>query len=1098
MKKLTLISCTFIVLQFSLFAQTAQVKGRIIDDSTGVALPEVSILVSGTTQGVKSGQDGHFTINIPADGKKHELVISHAGYAEEKYKIGNYASDITVRLVRKANELEDIVIIGYGSAKKRDLTGAVSSVSAKQIKDMPVNSSAEALAGRLAGVRIVMNEGMPGADAEINIRGRNSITQNGAPLYVVDGVQVENALNVLSPQDIESINVLKDAAATAIYGARGSNGVVIITTKGGKNLGGRTTVNYNGFAGVSKLSKKLDVLRPYDYVLYEWERAKFSSDTTAVTRYTRNMNNFDTIDTYKNYPFTDWQDIMMGRSAMQQTHNVSLIGGDANTQYDLSLTSNTQDGILLNSGYNRKLVNFRFDHKANEKLKFGFNFRYNQQNVNGAGTSDVGGAGANNLRQYVRYRPINLPGENDFTFDPNLYTASSGNGLNLINPLQNVYAQTRLRNTITYNVSGYFNYNLTSSLSFRSTFGYDVYGLVTKAFDDTLTSNSRAYNKQPLLSVTTNNRIAINNSNVFTFNDPSLFKGGKHTFDAIVGEETYQTINTDSYLELRYFPVGTKSDIAFNNFSLASAPSGLAQPKPTSDKIPVHNISFFSRMNYSYDKKYLATFTFRADGSSLFGDRHKWGYFPSGSVAWRMSQENFMQNVNFVSDLKLRVSYGTAGNNRIPAYSYSYAYSLGNGYGLNNTLAYTLTPTAVLGNPNLVWETLISRNIGLDAALFNNKVQLTVDAYSNITNNLLLVNAIPSSSGYSTQLQNLGSTLNKGIEVQLAAPVLTRKEFVWTANFNISFNKNTIRSLGSQQQYLINSGWFGAANPSDYVVKVGQEVGTMWGLINDGWYKASDFTTAPYSNATYPTLTYQYTLNTKVAVPNVYPGVSTILPQPGMPKFRDINGDSLITDKDRTIIGHAQPKFFGGLNQQFSYKNFDMSIFVNYSYGNQVYNANKIEFTNAYENDANMLTLTKDRWHNIDAQGNAIEAVIGGKVVAGIDPVTMDALNAHAKYWIPTTGQNAYYPMSYAIEDGSFIRINNITLGYSLPKKLLKKVRITNLRLYATANNIATITGYSGYDPEANTRRATPATPGVDYAAYPRSRTYLFGVNMSL
>jgi len=457
-----------------------------------------------------------------------------------------------------------------------------------------------------------------------------------------------------------------------------------------------------------------------------------------------------------------------------------------------------------------------------------------------------------------------------------------------------------------------------------------------------------------------------------------------------------------------------------------------------------------------------------------------------------------MKDVSFISDMKLRLSYGTAGNNRIPAYSYAYAYNLGNGYGLNNALAYTLTPTNVLGNPDLKWETLVSRNVGLDVGLFNNKLQVTLDAYSNITNNLLLVNAIPPSSGYGSQLQNLGSTLNRGIEIQLAGPIMTKRNFDWSANFNISFNKNIIKSLGNQQQYLINSGWFGAANPSDYVVRVGEEVGTMWGLINDGWYTTKDFTVTPYTNASFPLLTNQYVLNTKAGVPNVLPGVSTILPQPGMPKFKDINGDTLINDKDRTIIGHAQPKFFGGFNQQFSYKNFDMSIFINFSYGNQVYNANKIEFTNAYENDANLLTLTKGRWHNIDAQGNAIQAVIGGTVVAGISPDAMNALNPHPTYWIPTTGQNAYYPMSYAIEDGSFIRINNITIGYTLPKKLLQRAKIASLRFFATGNNVAVITGYSGFDPEANTRRANPATPGVDYAAYPHSRTFIFGVNLSL
>ncbi len=1080
-----------------LFSQnTKQVKGKVTDEN-GAALAGANVLLSGARQGSQTDNTGNFTIRIPADGKKHDLVISYVGFAAKTVSTDGSA-DVNVSLVKETATTDEVVVIGYQTIKKRDLTGSVSSLAAKEIKDIPVNSTAEALVGRLAGVRIVVNEGMPGADAEINIRGRNSITQNGSPLYIVDGVQLENALNVLSPQDIASIDVLKDASATAIYGARGSNGVVIITTKGGKNTGGRTTVTYSGFEGVSNISKKLDVLQPYDYVLYQWERAKFSGDTTAISRYTRNVqaSQFDTINTYKNYPFTDWQNIMMGRTALQQTHNVSISGGNDKTQYNVSLTANYQDGILLNSGYNRKIASFRLDHTANDKMKFGFTFRYLQQSVNGAGTSDVGGAGSNNLRQYVRYRPIELPGENDDTFDPAIFVASAGNGLNLIDPKQNVYAQYRQRNTSTYDITTYVNYNLTKNLSFRATFGYDAYTLTSNAFDDTLTTNSRAFGKQPLLNITTNGRVTLNNSNVISYHNTALFKNPKHSLDVVVGEESYQTVNNDSYLELRYFPLGTTPTIAFANFGLAAAPAGFTQPKPTSDQIPVNNISFFSRINYTFNRKYLATFTFRADGSSLFGDSHKWGYFPSGSLAWRVSEENFMKKISAISDMKLRVSYGTAGNNRIPAYSYANAYNVGNGYGINNSLAYSLTPTATQGNPDLQWETLISRNIGLDLGFFKNKLLVTIDAYSNTTNNLLVGNAVPPSSGYTTQLQNLGSTRNNGLEIQISAPIMRKKDFSWTVNYNMSFNDNIILSLGSQKQFLFNSGWFGASNPADYIVKVGEQVGTMYGYLNDGWYKTSDFTTTPYTNASFPLYTTQYAL--KAGVPNVVPGVSTILAQPGMPKFKDINGDGLINASDEAPMGHAQPIFIGGLNQQFTYKDFDMSIFLNFSYGNQVYNANKIEFTNAYSNDANLLTLTKGRWHNIDAKGNSIQGVIGGTVVAGVDPATMDALNTNTSYWIPTTGQNAYYPMSYAIEDGSFIRINNITLGYSLPKKLLQKAGIASLRFYVTGNNLAVLTGYTGFDPEANTRRGTPATPGVDYGSYPRSRTFIFGLNMSL
>lgn len=1095
-KKNVLFFVLFLFMCFvQVLGQTSKIviTGKVTNAQTNTGLEGATITVKGGANVGTTGKDGTYKIAVSAGNVT--LVFSHAGFTSSENAVNNRTT-INVLLAPTSKDLDDVVVVGYQTIRRKDLTGAVSSVGAKDIKDVSVNSSAEALEGRLAGVRVVVNEGKPGSDAEINIRGRSSITQNGSPLYIVDGIQIENALNTISPQDIESIDVLKDASATSIYGARGSNGVVLITTKGGKNTAGKISVAYNGFEGISNLAKKLDVLKPYDYVLYQWERAKFTNDTTAVTRYTRNMSNFDTINTYKNYPFTDWQQIMMGRTARQQTHNISLSGGDAKTQYNLSLTANDQDGILLTTGYKRKVASFRFDHTANDKLKFGFNFRYNQQTVYGAGTSDVGGAGSNNLRQYVRYRPILLPGENDDSFDPNLFTASAGNGLNLINPLQNVSATNVTGNTVTYNINGYINYALAKGLTFRTTFGYDVYGLVSRTFYDTLTTTSRSYGKQPLFTQTSNNRTTLNNSNVLTYSNPALFHNSKSNLTVLLGEETYQTVNMDNYLELRYFPVGTTPEIAYANNGLAAAPANIYQPKVTSTNVPVNNLSFFSRINYSYNKKYLATFTVRADGSSLFGDANKWGYFPSGSIAWRLSEEKFMQPFKFISDMKVRVSYGTAGNNRIPAFAYKYADNVGSGYGLNNSLAYSLTPTSVEGNPDLKWETTTAKNLGFDLSLFKNRVSLTVDIYSNVTTNLLVANAIPTSTGYTSQLQNIGSTRNNGLEIQLAAPIIRTKNFQWNANYNMSFNNNIILDLGKQQQFLYNSGWFAASNPSDYIVKVGQQVGSMYGFVNDGFYKTADFTTTPYNNPLYPLLTNQYTLN--AGVPNVYPGVSTIQVQPGLPKFKDLNGDGVINAADETIIGHAQPKFVGGLNQQFAFKGFDMSVFLNFSYGNQIYNANKIEFTNAYSNDANLLTLTKNRWHNIDAQGNAIQAVIGGTVVAGVAPAVMDAINANASYWIPTTGQNAYYPMSYAIEDGSFIRINNITLGYSLPRKMLQRVKISSLRFYVTGNNLGVLTGYSGYDPEANTRRSTPATPGVDYAAYPKSRTFIFGVNLTL
>ena len=685
--------------------------------------------------------------------------------------------------------------------------------------------------------------------------------------------------------------------------------------------------------------------------------------------------------------------------------------------------------------------------------------------------------------------------------------------MNLLNPIQLNAAEYRLRKVIAYNYSGYINYNLTKSFSFKSTFGYDVNNTESDGLDDTLTATSRSFNRLPILYLATVNRTTITNSNVFNYSNPSLFNS-KNSLDVLVGEELYQTRTKTYNTEVRYFPIGTKADIAFGNFGLATPPAGLAQPKPNSTDITTRQLSFFGRINYSYNRRYLFTINFRADGSSLFGPDYsssipptdptnrKWGYFPSASFAWRLSDEKFMDNIKFISDAKIRLSYGASGNNRISPYGYTtgYAPPSNGGYGLNDVLNYSLTLPSRLGNPNIQWESLTSKNLGFDLSFLKNRITLTVDVYSNTTKNLLIENKIPPTSGYTTQYQNVGTTRNNGVEIQLGATVLKTKDFNWNSNFNISFNKNKIISLGSQTKFTANSGWFSTnANPDDYLIRVGDEIGTMYGLQVDGFYKVSDFTVTPYVNAAnnlrYPNLLYQYTLNSGLPNPAA---VLADLVAPGQIKYRDVNGDGKITlDSDRTVIGHALPKFTGGWNNQFSYKEFDLSVFMNFTYGNNILDANKLELSNSYGVDANMLSIMNGRWKVIDAAGNLVQKQPDNLTVIGIAPDQLAALNANASIWQPIRTTTGFYPSSYAVEDGSFLRINNITLGYTLPKKLLQKVKISNVRFYATANNVATITGYSGYDPDVNSRRNTALTPGVDYAAYPRGHTYVFGINLS-
>jgi TonB-linked SusC/RagA family outer membrane protein len=1105
MKKLMVFLLTLMVSTTCLLAQTKskQIKGKVTDES-GVGLPHASVLLSGAKTGVRSDSLGNFIIRIPDDGKAHSIIVSYVGYAPQNVPASENGVNVRLERASKDASIDEVVVIGYQSVKRKDALAAISSVGAKQLKDIPSNSAAEALTGKLAGVQVSVSEGAPGADVDIYVRGRNSINVSGAPLYLVDGVQVENALSVMSPQDIESIDVLKDAAATAIYGARGSNGVILITTKGGKNTQGKTTVTYNGFGGFSKLSKELSMMDPYNFVLYQYERAKYTenaTDTADAAQYVKRMSNYDTIaSTYKNYVSpVDWQKATT-RNAAFFTHNISVSGGSDKTQYNLSLTYNKQQGLLKNSDYDRKIVNFRFDHKASDRLKVGFDFRYTQQLIKGAGTSDVGGAGSNRLRQYTRYRPMLINGQAIDYYDSQLDANNPGNGLNLINPFQQMSAEWRQRPTIAYTISGYVNYNIAKNISFRSTAGYTVNDAQSKAFDDTLTANSRLYNRMPALTYSGNYLVTINNSNVLTFSNPSLH-GGKSGLDILLGQEIYQNDTKINSYQINYFPVGTLPEIAYANLGLATPPTGFTQPKPASSEVKQTQLSFFGRINYNFNKKYMATVNFRADGSSVFAAGNQWGYFPSASLGWRFSEEDFMKNIKFISDAKLRLSYGASGNNRITPYSYatSYVVPANAGYGLNNSLNYTLTPTSRLANPDLTWETLKAKNLGVDLSLFKNKVNLSIDVYSNVTDNLLLDNKVPASIGYTLQYQNLGSTRNNGLEIQLGTTVMSRKDFNWNANFNIAFNKNIIRSLGAQKQFTSNSGWFStSANPDDYLIRVGEQVGTMYGLKVDGFYKVSDFTATPYTgtySTTYPNLGYQYTLDPKLPNPAA---VITELVQPGSIKYRDINGDNKISlDSDRTIIGHALPKFIGGFNQQFTYKNFDMSLFINFSYGNDIYNANKLEYTTEYGVDNNMLSIMNGRWKVIDQSGNLVQKQPNATTVIGIAPDQLAALNANATIWAPARSTPGYYPSSFAIEDGSFIRINNVTIGYTFPKSLLERAKISNVRIYATANNLLTITKYSGYDPDVNARRSALTTPGVDYAAYPRGRTFIAGINVS-
>jgi len=1086
MKRITALVVTFLCMSASLFAQDSKtVKGKVLDDSTGTGLPDATIVVTtpGGKKNSKTDAAGSFAIKIPNDNKKHDVLISYSGYTTKLLSIDANSPDLTVSLKREIKEVEEVVVIGYQTVKRKDLTGSVASVGAKELKDIPLSNAAEAITGRLAGVQVVTAEGSPDADISIRVRGGTSLTQDNSPLYVVDGIQVENALSYLSPQDIETIDVLKDASATAIYGARGANGVVIITTKGGKD--GKNSISYNGFVGFRKLRKELDVMSPYDFTLYQYERSLVKATSFDYG------STFDTIAAYKNASPIDWQNEVMGRTAFNQTHNISFSGGNKTTTYNLSLTRNDEDGIMLQSSFKRTLISFKLDHRISDKLKVGFTTRYNNQDVSGAGGSSREGEQYNRLRNVIKYQPVIPNGGAIDEFDDEYFDETAGGSLNVLNPILLAYGEYRKTNTQLTNLGGYLSYNFTKYLTFKTTVGMDNTNMRRDIFNDQYTPSARSAANQnlPTASIITQKRTILNNSNVLSFSSSSL-KGNfkkNNDLDVLIGEETYQKRTSGVENDSRFFPKTISAEKALSNMILGTPLVG----SPAITELKETLLSFFGRVNYAYKKKYLFTASLRSDGSSKFAPENRWGYFPSASAAWRLSKESFMSGLDKVgiSDLKLRVSYGQSGNNRIADYLYitqlgvtgAYPntggtsaptdpvpvnYFTGTGAGVSN-VGYA---SSLLPNPDLKWETTTTANIGADISLFKNRIQLSVDFYRNTTKDLLLQQNLPSYLGYSFQTQNVGNTVNKGFEVQITASVMRKKDFTWDASFNISSNKNTIKSLGNTFTTVQASGWTKDI-AGDYLVVPGGSVGEMYGYVTDGFYTINDFN---YSGT--------YTLKPGTVNNTLVP------PAPGTIKFKDISGpdgkpDGVINEYDRTVIGHAVPKFIGGLSQQFTYKGFDLSVFMNFSIGNDVYNANKIDFTSAYTKNTNMLSVMNNRWRIVDANGTDMR---------NSDPATYAALNANATMWQPLD-KGIFH--SWGVEDGSFLRINNITLGYSLPTALIKKMRIQRFRVYATVNNVAVLTGYSGYDPEVNTRSNNPLTPGVDYGAYPKSRAFVFGVN---
>lgn len=1055
------------------WSQARNVTGTVKSADDGETLIGVSIRVRGADEGTITDIDGNFSISVPEG--KNVLIINYLGFVQQEIRLTE-KTNYDIKLASDNKGLDEVVVVGYGTVKRKDLTGSVSSVSSKELKDIPVNSAAEALTGRLAGVNITSTEGQPGAAVTVRVRGGGSITQDNSPIYIVDGVQIENALSIISPQEIESVDVLKDAATTAIYGARGANGVVIITTKSGMDM--PTKVSYDMYFGQRNVTKSIGVLDPYDFVMAQYQSYNYQTDQTTKDAFTSRYGRYEDLDIYKNIPKEDWQDDIFGRNAKQFTQNLNVMGGTKTSSFSLTITNSNEEGVMLNSGFTRKMASFRFDHKLSKAIKFGFSARYSDQRIEGAGTSNTGTQGNNRLRNAVRYKPFLIGNETADEFDPEFTTLT-----NLVNPLQLVQQEIQYTYRRDLLLNANVSIELLKGLTLRSVAGVTPSSNSSNQFSGPVTSVARQNSGMPVVVLGRGEGLAITNSNTLAYTKTIK----KHKFDVLAGQEIYRTTANSLSITTKYLPVDITAEEAFGGISRATPPAGLIQDAP-SNTYSTPNVlsSYFGRANYSYDSRYMFTATFRRDGSSVFAPGYRWGNFPSVAVAWRLSNEKFWQedvDPKKLLDIKVRASYGAVGNNRIKAdlYKTMFSTSTSSSYGFADAITPGLASTE-LANPYLKWETTISRNLGFDFSMFNNRLNAVIDIYSNTTKDLLLAASIPSTAGYTTQQQNIGSTRNSGYEIQLNTTPVSTRNFLWNSNFNIAHNTSKVLELGTTNGTTTDhingySGWI-TSSTTDFLVELNKPLGQFYGYVNDGYYKISDFD--------YDESAGTYTLKSNVA--NNRTALGNRDPQPGDMKFKKLDKSDtsmMITDKDQKVIGNALPKFTGGWNNQFSFKNFDLSVFVYFSIGNDVYNANKIEFTSQYNyRDNNFQDVMKDSWKRFDNTGALVT-----------DPVALAALNKDTKMWAPSRGQ--YTPQSYAIEDGSFLRISNITLGYTFPDKWVKKTKIiSSFRIYGTVNNLYTFTHYTGYDPEVSTRRSTPLTPGVDYSAYPRSRLILAGLNI--
>lgn len=1049
------------VLSFTAWSQTIAVKGNVTDQDSGEGLPGVNVVVKGTTNGTITQPDGSYELNVSPTAT---LQFSFIGYTMQEVPVNNQ-TEINVALEIEATELEEVVAIGYGTVKKRDITGSVSSVSGEALEAIPVTSAAEAMAGQMAGVQVMATEGSPDAEIKIRVRGGGSITQDNSPMYIVDGFPV-STISDIPASEIQSIDVLKDASSTAIYGARGANGVIIITTKSGKT--GKVSVSYNVYSGFKNIANTLNTLDVEDFVHWQYELANLRTQDEGLEPYEKYFGLYQDIDLYAGQVGNDWMEQVYGRTGRVFNHDLSVRGGSEKFAYNFSYAGVKNREIMLGSDYKRDNVNFKLDHNPTDNIKLSYSMRYSKTKIGGGGAIEQTTATPTDSRvkHSMIYSPIPMNGLEDY--------ADEEVSSYMINPLTAVADNDQEQRRTRLNVGASFQWDIIDGLTFKTEVGYQTYDRDRDRFYGPSTYYVKNYTDAdyqglPAAEMEKRKQETFRNTNTLNFDFKDIIKNEDHSVKLLAGQEILYAKSSTLTDNIQGYPSFFTSSEVFR-LTTQGVPLSIDNEISADNKL----LSFFGRANYDYKGKYLVSATFRADGSSKFAEGNRWGYFPSAAVAWRISEESFMKGLSSISNLKLRVSYGTAGNNNIVSGQMVQEFSSNNTTYINDVSGYWAVSSR-MANPDLIWETTVTRNIGLDFGLFNNRLSGTFEAYLNTTSDLLIDFPV-SGTGYSSQFRNMGETENKGIEASVNWVALDKENFGLNFGFNFGMNKNKIKSLGIMEDFGVASSWASTEIGTDYWIEQGSPVGQIRGYLSDGRYEVSDF-------EGYDADADEWILREGVADNTSI--IGTV--RPGSMKLKDVTGDGEVTVDDNTIIGDVNPKATGGFNISARVYDFDLSAIFSWSIGNDVYNANKIEYTSTSRYPyRNMIDIMADgkRWNNIDESGQLVN-----------DPATLEAMNANTTMWSPY--MERYVLSDWAVEDGSFLRLNTLTLGYTVPKTLTQKVHIQNLRLYATANNVFVLTDYSGFDPEVSTRRKTPLTPGVDYSPYPKSRQFIFGLNIN-